>query len=31
VDPGIEWTQVGFGAVLSGVIFVFVERGTWML
>jgi alpha-1,2-glucosyltransferase len=31
VDPGIEWTQVGFGAALSGVIFVFVERGTWML
>ena len=30
-DPRIEWTQVGVGAVLSGVVFVFVERGTWML
>ena len=31
VDPRIEWTQVGFGAVLSGAVFFVVERGTWML
>lgn len=31
LDPRVEWTQVGFAAVLSGAVFVVVERGTWML
>lgn len=31
VDPRVEWTQAGFAAVLSGTVFVIVERGTWML
>ena len=31
VDSRIEWVQVGYSAILSGAVFVVVERGTWML
>jgi len=31
LDPRVEWAQAGFGAVLSGALFVIVERGNWML
>lgn len=31
VDARVEWIQVGFGGVLSAVLFVVVEHGTWML
>jgi alpha-1,2-glucosyltransferase len=31
VNARIEWVLVAFSAVLSGVVFVLVEHGTWML
>ena len=31
VDPRVEWAQVALSAVLSGVVFSYVERGIWML
>jgi alpha-1,2-glucosyltransferase len=31
LDPRIEWAQAGCSAIASAVVFVYVERGIWML